>query len=269
MGAITAGRRVNVTELAGTFPFAMKALILLLAMTPGSLSADPPAPGADPHAADRRALVSEIEAEVRATRQDLGKDALDPRVIAAIGTVPRHEFVPPDMRALAYVNRPLPIGAGQTISQPYIVAIMTDLLALPPGARVLEIGTGSGYQAAVLAALGAEVYSIEIVEPLGLQAKALLERLGYANVHVRIGDGYAGWPGHAPFDGIIVTAAAPGVPQPLLDQLKPGGRMIIPVEGRLFGQDLLLIEKDSDGRIARRTVLPVVFVPLTGEGAQR
>ncbi len=246
----------------------MKALILLLAMTPGTLSADPPAGGSDPYAAERRALVREIEAEVRATRQDLGKSALDPRVIAAMGTVPRHEFVPEDMRGLAYLNRPLPIGHEQTISQPYIVAIMTDLLALPPAARVLEVGTGSGYQAAVLAALGAEVYSIEIVEPLGLQAKALLGKLGYANVHVRIGDGYAGWPEEAPFDGIIVTAAAPEVPQPLLDQLKPGGRMIIPVDGRFFGQDLLLIEKDASGKVKERKVLPVVFVPLTGEGAQ-
>ena len=163
------------------------------------------------------------------------------------------------------MNRPLPIGHAQTISQPYIVAIMTDLLALPRAGRVLEVGTGSGYQAAVLAELGIEVYSIEIVEPLGLSARALLERLGYRNVQVRIGDGFAGWPEAAPFDAIIVTAAAAETPPPLLAQLKPGGRMIIPLERGFGAQDLVLIEKDAKGSVSREVILPVIFVPLTGE----
>jgi protein-L-isoaspartate(D-aspartate) O-methyltransferase len=220
---------------------------------------------ADAYAAEREALIREIESDVRATRAELGKDALDPRVIAALRKVPRHEFVPPELRREAYANHPLPIGHEQTISQPYIVAIMTDLLALPPAARVLEVGTGSGYQAAVLAEIAADVYSIEIVEPLGRRAKALLERLGYANVRVRIGDGYAGWPEAGPFDAVIVTAAADAVPEPLLQQLAPGGRMVIPLEARFGGQDLVVIEKDREGRIRRRTVLPVLFVPLTGD----
>ena len=215
------------------------------------------------YASARAELVQEIEADVRATRKYLGKDELDPRVIAAMAKVPRHEFVPEDLRQLAYMNRPLPIGHDQTISQPYIVAIMSDLLGVFEGGRVLEVGTGSGYQAAVLGELVDEVYSIEIVEPLGLEAKELLQRLGYSNVHVQIGDGYAGWPEHAPFDGIIVTAAAPQVPQPLLDQLKPGGKMILPVKQRFDSQELLLIEKDMDGEISREDVLPVRFVPLT------
>ncbi len=214
-------------------------------------------------ASSRAELVLEIESDVRATSNYLGKDELDPRVIAAMSKVPRHEFVPEDLRELAYMNRPLPIGHEQTISQPYIVAIMSDLLGVFEGGRVLEVGTGSGYQAAVLGELCEAVYSIEIVEPLGLEARALLERLGYDNVHVKIGDGYAGWPEHAPFDGIIVTAAAPQVPQPLLDQLKPGGRMILPVKQRFDSQELLLIEKDANGEISREEILPVRFVPLT------
>jgi protein-L-isoaspartate(D-aspartate) O-methyltransferase len=222
---------------------------------------------ANDYAAARQAMVREIETDVRLTHRELGKGTLEPRVIAAIGKVPRHEFVPTELRPLAYLNQPLPIGHDQTISQPYIVAVMTDLLAVPRGGRVLEVGTGSGYQAAVLGELAAEVYTIEIVEPLGLSSRALLARLGYANVHVRIGDGFAGWPEAAPFDAIIVTAAAPETPPPLLAQLKPGGRMIIPLEGRFGGQDLVLIEKDAAGKVARREVLPVMFVPLTGEGA--
>jgi protein-L-isoaspartate(D-aspartate) O-methyltransferase len=225
----------------------------------------PPPASPDDYTAARQDLVREIEARVRDTRADLGKDALDPRVIAAIGKVPRHEFVPEELRSLAYLNRPLPIGHDQTISQPYIVAIMTDLLAPPRAGRVLEVGTGSGYQAAVLAELSAEVYSIEIVEPLGLVARTLLERLGYRNVQVRIGDGFAGWPEAAPFDAIIVTAAAPELPPPLLAQLKPGGRMIIPLDNRFGFQDLVLIEKNADGTVSRQEILPVIFVPLTGE----
>jgi protein-L-isoaspartate(D-aspartate) O-methyltransferase len=220
---------------------------------------------ADQYADERQAMVREIEAEVRLLRSDLGKDTLDPRVIAAIGQVPRHEFVPEALRLFAYRNEPLPIGQGQTISQPFIVAIMTDLLAIPRQARVLEVGTGSGYQAAVLAELGAEVYTIEIVEPLGRQAEAVLRRLGYTNIHVRIGDGFAGWPEAGPFDAIIVTAAADETPPPLLEQLKPGGRLIIPLERRFAAQHLVLIEKNRDGKVSRQEILPVMFVPLTGE----
>jgi protein-L-isoaspartate(D-aspartate) O-methyltransferase len=215
------------------------------------------------YARERAELVLEIERNVRETSDYLRKDELDPRVIAAIGNVQRHEFVPEELRSAAYSNRPLPIGHDQTISQPYIVAIMTDLLGVFENGRVLEVGTGSGYQAAVLGELCDAVYSIEIVEPLGLRAREDLDRLGYDNVHVMIGDGFAGWPEHGPYDGIIVTAAAPEIPPPLIEQLKPGGRMIIPV-GLPFGeQQLLLIEKGENGDIARREVLPVLFVPLT------
>ncbi len=243
----------------------LRAMTLTFVMAQTTLFSCQPARAADDYAAARQELVREIEANVRETRESLGKEALDPRVIAAIGRVPRHEFVPEELRSLAYLNQPLPIGHDQTISQPYIVAIMTDLLALPRAGRVLEVGTGSGYQAAVLAELGVEVYTIEIVEPLGLRAKALLQRLGYKNVQVRIGDGFAGWPEAAPFDAIIVTAAAPETPPPLLAQLKPGGRMIIPLEGRFGAQDLVLIEKNAKGRVSREEILPVIFVPLTGE----
>jgi len=210
-------------------------------------------------------LIGEIEAEVRETSFALGKDALDPRVIEAIRRVPRHEFVPPELRDVAYRNMPLPIGCGQTISQPYIIAIMTDLLSVVPDGRVLEVGTGCGYQSAVLAELCATVYSIEIVEPLGRDAQDRLARLGYDNVHVRVGDGFAGWPEHAPFDAIIVTAAAELVPPPLLEQLRPGGLMIIPLRSGYGYQQLVLIEKDDHGSITQRDILPVMFVPLTGD----
>jgi len=217
----------------------------------------------DAYAAARAELVREIQLEVRATRSYLGRDELDPRVIAALGKVPRHAFVPLQERAFAYDNRPLPIGHGQTISQPYIVAIMTDLLDVYEGGRVLEIGTGSGYQAAVLAELCAAVYSIEIVAPLGEQARTQLKQLGYDNVHVKIGDGYGGWPEQAPFDGIIVTAAAPSVPEPLIEQLRPGGRMIIPVRQPTGFETLMLIEKAADGTLIETEIVPVRFVPLT------
>jgi protein-L-isoaspartate(D-aspartate) O-methyltransferase len=189
----------------------------------------------------------------------------DRQVLAAMLAVPRHEFVPAARRALAYADHPLPIGHAQTISQPYIVAFMTEHLGVRPGDKVLEIGTGSGYQAAVLAALGARVFSIEIVEPLGRQADELLRRLGY-EVAVRIGDGYRGWPDEAPFDAIIVTAAPDHVPQPLIDQLAVGGRMIVPV-GR-GSQDLVLLTRTATG-VERRVVLPVRFVPMTGEAEER
>jgi len=221
----------------------------------------------DGYAAERAQLLREIEAAVRRTADSLGKDKLSPRVIAAIGKVPRHRFVPESLHPKAYGNYPLPIGHEQTISQPYIVAIMTDLLQIPPDGRVLEVGTGSGYQAAILAEVAAEVYSIEIVKALGLKAMALLEQLGYQNIHVRIGDGFAGWPEHGPFDAIIVTAAADAPPPPLLKQLKPGGRMIIPLEtGRAY-QNLMLIEKDTQGSMTSNIILQVRFVPLTGAQA--
>ncbi len=190
----------------------------------------------------------------------------DSTVLAAMETVPRHLFVPEGERNRAYVDRPLPIGKGQTISQPYIVALMTSLLEVGPGDRVLEVGTGSGYQAAVLAKLVRDVYSIEIIKPLGERARRTLTQLGYRNVHLRVGDGYAGWPSAAPFDGIIVTAAPPSIPDPLLQQLKTGGKLVIPV-GDSY-QDLLVLTKRRDGGFDRRNVLPVLFVPMTGE-AQR
>lgn len=195
-----------------------------------------------------------------------GRDVRHPGVLDAMRTVPRHVFVPRDAAQRAYEDYPLPIGHGQTISQPYIVAFMTEQLDPQPTDRVLEVGTGSGYQAAVLSRLVAEVYTIEIVEPLAAQAAQDLQRLGYTNVFVRAGDGYAGWPEKAPFDAIIVTCAPDHVPQPLVEQLREGGRMIIPV-GEFGDQNLVLIEK-RDGQIARRTVLPVRFVPMTGPHAR-
>lgn len=194
-----------------------------------------------------------------------GKDRIDERVLEAIKDVPRHEFVPDYEAGHAYANGPLPIGYGQTISQPFIVALMSDLLATAAHHVVLEVGCGSGYQSAVLSRLVRQVYSVEIVGELAREARERLARLGYANVEVRHGDGYAGWPEHAPFDGIIVTAAAPEIPQPLVEQLKPGGRLVIPV-GQPYGrQDLLLVEKDAAGEVHQRNMLPVAFVPLTGE----
>ena len=211
----------------------------------------------------RNRMVEEIAALTRDTRFETGRAALSARVMAAMAKVPRHEFVPASQFANAYANRPLPIGLGQTISQPYIVALMTDLMEVKPGDRVLEIGTGSGYQAAVLAELAGTVYTIEIVEPLGREAAERLIRLGYRNVATRIGDGYQGWPGEAPFDSIMVTAAPREVPQPLIDQLKPGGKLVVPIGGQGAGQSLLLIEKQPDGTVTRRNVLAVRFVPLT------
>ena len=216
----------------------------------------------DSYEAQRRRLMGEIAALVRETSAETGRAALSARVMAAMGKVPRHEFMPVAQRAQAYANRPLPIGLGQTISQPYIVALMSDLVDVKPGDRVLEVGTGSGYQAAVLAELAGAVYSIEIMEPLGREAAERLKRLGYRNVTTRIGDGYRGWPEHAPFDSIVVTAAPREVPAPLIEQLKPGGRLVVPVGGQAAGQSLLLIEKQPDGTVTRRNVLAVRFVPL-------
>ena len=213
----------------------------------------------------RQQLVAVIEQDVYETSLYLDKEALDPRVMTAIATVPRHEFVPAAQRHQAYSNRPLPIGHGQTISQPYIVALMSDLIKPQAGDRVLELGTGSGYQAAVLAELTGQVYSIEIIEPLAEQAAERLARLGYDNITLRTGDGYYGWEEHAPFDAIVVTAAASHVPPPLVAQLKPGGRMVIPVGSRFLTQQLVLIEKQPGGQLITRQILPVKFVPLTGE----
>ncbi|UCC57547.1 MAG: protein-L-isoaspartate(D-aspartate) O-methyltransferase [Gammaproteobacteria bacterium] len=209
-------------------------------------------------------MVAEIEADVRMTSMALERDTLDPRVLQAMGTVPRHRLVPERVLHAAYENRPLPIGHGQTISQPYIVAIMTELLNTTPSDRVLEIGTGSGYQAAILAELVAQVYTMEIIEPLGLLARDNLNQLGYDNISVRIDDGYYGWKEQAPFDAIVVTAAASHIPPPLIEQLKPGGSMIIPVGSRFMVQQLVLVEKEMDDTVITRQVLPVRFVPLTG-----
>ena len=224
----------------------------------------------------RKAMVAEIEAEVAGTRKWLGKRKLETRVIAAMAKVPRHLFVPESTRRQAYENRPQPIGHGQTISQPYMVAVMTDLAELEPGDRVLEIGTGCGYQTAVLAELAARVYSVEIVPELAGPAVERLRAQGHANVEIRCGDGARGWAEHAPFDAIIVTAAAwHRVPPALIEQLSPGGRLVIPVDRSAQAarfpfidqdQELMVLTKDEEGRIDEREVLPVAFVPLVEGG---
>jgi len=213
----------------------------------------------------RQQLVEDIIDDVKLTSHYIGKSNFDQRVMDAIAKVPRHEFVSRDYQSQAYENHPIPIGHGQTISQPYIVALMTDIIS--PGAEdtVLEIGTGSGYQAAVLAELVHQVYSIEIISELADRASNTLSRLAYKNIHSKTGDGYYGWEEQAPFDAIVVTAAADHVPPPLLAQLKPGGKMIIPVGSRFMTQQLVLIQKDDKGNITARQILPVRFVPLTGD----
>jgi protein-L-isoaspartate(D-aspartate) O-methyltransferase len=236
---------------------AAAAFLLLLAAQPG-LAAE------DVFAAARRELLAEIVADGKMTAAFTGRPRFAARVLEALAKVPRHRFVPAVARPFAYLNRPLPIGHGQTISQPYIVALMTDLLEPEAGHTVLEVGTGSGYQAAVLAGLVARVLSLEIIAPLARQAKTRLANLGYANVTARQADGYDGWPEMAPFDGIIVTAAADHIPPPLVAQLKPGGRLVIPVGPRFLTQQLVLVEKDADGSVRTRQILPVRFVPLTG-----
>jgi protein-L-isoaspartate(D-aspartate) O-methyltransferase len=222
----------------------------------GAVSAQPerPVDMNDQHSKARQTMV---ERHLRA------RDVADERVLEAMQRIPRHEFVPKDLEDSAYEDRPLPIGAGQTISQPYIVALMTQLANPQPHSRALDIGTGSGYQAAVLSELCERVYSIEIVESLADEAQQRLARLGYDNVQVRAGDGYRGWPQEAPFDVIIVAAAPEHVPQPLIDQLAPGGRMVIPV-GKHY-QELTIVEKDAEGTTRQWTEAPVAFVPMTGE----
>lgn len=210
-------------------------------------------------------LLDEIESEYRYTSRMTGKKTLDPKIKVALSDVPREKFVPKDSIAAAFYNGPLPIGHGQTISQPYIVAIMTDLLELDADAVVLEIGTGSGYQAAILSQLCKQVYSIEYVPELAESAKKRLQKLGYKNIETRAGNGYDGWPEHAPYDGIIVTAAATHIPPPLIEQLKPGGRMVIPVGHPYSYQELILVEKMDNGEIEQKYVLGVAFVPFRGE----
>lgn len=210
-------------------------------------------------------LLAEIDQEIRATAYSTGVVSLSDAVRTAMRNVPREQFVPYELRAMAYGNYPLRIGHGQTISQPYIVALMTELLRVDANSRVLEVGTGSGYQAAVLAQLVARVYSLEILEELSAQAVVRFTSLGYRNIEARLGDGHQGWPEQAPFDGIIVTAAAPTVPPALISQLRLGGRLVMPVGDTMLGaQKLVVIDKDAQGRLQRRAVLPVAFVPLTG-----
>jgi protein-L-isoaspartate(D-aspartate) O-methyltransferase len=209
-------------------------------------------------------MLADIVREARLTQHMIGRDHFAPRVMEAMAAVPRHAFVGPGVGAFAYDNGPLPIGHGQTISQPYIVALMTDLLDPRPGDVVLEVGTGSGYQAAVLARLVSRVFTVEIIEPLSRSAVERLRGLGYTSVEARVGDGYFGWPEHAPYDGIVVTAAAPSVPPALVEQLRPGARLVIPVGEPHLYQVLRLVEKGADGRVRARDVLSVAFVPLTG-----
>ncbi len=213
----------------------------------------------------REGMVKAIESDVYETSVYIGRAQLSNEVMRVMGEVPRHEFVPEDELGSAYHNRPLPIGYGQTISQPYIVALMTDLLAVSKDAKILEVGAGSGYQAAVLSRLVKEVHSIEIIPELARECRVRMARLGYGNITVHEGDGYYGLKDEAPFDGIIVTAAASYIPPPLVQQLKPGGRMVIPVGTPFAVQHLMLIEKNEQGEISMRQVLPVQFVPLTGK----
>ncbi len=210
-------------------------------------------------------MITDIEAEVKYTSSSIGKNRLDPRVMKAMAAVPRHKFVPPEIQYAAYDNQAMPIGHGQTISQPYIVALMTDMLVLDADATVLEIGTGSGYQSAVLSHLCERVYTIEVIAELSEAATGLFKKMGYDNIETRIGNGYHGWPEHAPYDGIIVTAAATHLPQPLIEQLKPGGRMAIPIGLPYCYQELMLVKKNDQGKVNVSDVLGVAFVPLQEE----
>jgi protein-L-isoaspartate(D-aspartate) O-methyltransferase len=229
---------------------ALLVVALLVGVTPASLATE-----TAERTADRMRMVAD---------QIVRRGVNDPRVLAAMRAVPRHRFVPERLQATAYDDNPLPIGYGQTISQPYIVAKMTELLRLTPASKLFELGTGSGYQAAVASQLAAQVYTMEIHAPLADRARAALAALGYANVTVRTGDGYYGWPEHAPFDAILVTAAASHIPPPLVAQLVPGGRMVVPVGPAFATQRLMVVEKAFDGTITTRALFPVRFVPVTG-----
>jgi len=246
----SAGRLLIITAIA---------IMSVLAAIAISAAAEEP-----DYAIERAAMVRTIVSYSAEVNLAAGRDRITPGVLEAMGIVPRHEFVPEGVRRQAYADRPLPIGYGQTISQPFIVALMTDLLQVEPNNVVLEIGTGSGYQAAVLARLAREVHTIEIVPALADAAAQRLQRLGYVNVATRLGDGYYGWQEAAPFDGIIVTAAASQIPPPLIQQLKPGGRMVIPVGAPFALQYLVLVEVDGERKVRTRQLLPVQFVPLAG-----
>jgi protein-L-isoaspartate(D-aspartate) O-methyltransferase len=252
---------------AATTPRARNCAPLLLASL--TLIAAMNTEAQDRHAAERKQMVEEIAQTTRETRGETGRAALGRAVMEAMGRVQRHRLVPAADQPNAYKNRPVAIGHGQTISQPFIVALMTDLLDVKPGDKVLEVGTGSGYQAAILAELGAKVFTIEIVEPLAREAALRLKELGYTSIVTRIGDGYRGWREEAPFDSIIVTAAPREVPPALIEQLKPGGKLVIPVGETGGAQTLYLIEKQSDGKTVRQPVLGVRFVPLTGESSKQ
>lgn len=210
----------------------------------------------------RQRMIDDIESEVAYTRSMIGRDHLDPRVMAVMQEVPRDEFVPPGLKKFAFDNGPLSIGHGQTISQPYIVALMTDLLQIQPEHTILEIGTGSGYQTAILSLLCRQVYTMEVVPELSETAKRHFEEMGYGNIEAQIGNGYGGWPEHAPYDGIIVTAAAAYIPPALIEQLSLGGRLVIPVGQPYSYQELMLVEKDQEGNSHTRDILGVAFVPL-------
>lgn len=238
---------------------------LLASGAAAAMSPLPEPPNPDRFAMARARLLQEIAEDVVQTSSYLGARRLDEKVMQALAQVPRERFVPANLRDQAYRNHPLPIGHGQTISQPYIVAIMSDLIGIQPGERVYELGTGSGYQAAVLGTMGAEVYSVEIVPELAERAAATLAELGLDRVQVRPGDGYLGWPEAAPFDAIIITAAGPRVPQPLVEQLRVGGRLVMPLGESYETQELVVFTKQADGSLSKRSVLPVRFVPITGE----
>ncbi len=218
----------------------------------------------DPYTKERARMVQEIEAEVEHTSRLTGKGSFDARVMVVMNKVARHKFVPSDKEPFAYLNEPLNIGFGQTISQPYIVGLMTDLLALRNDDIVLEVGTGCGYQTAILSELAKQVYTVEVIRGLSEQAQERLSAMGGTNIEFRVADGYHGWSQHAPFDAIMVTAAAETIPKSLVDQLKPGGRMAIPVGTSYSGQTLMLVQKDKAGSITQKRILPVAFVPLTG-----
>ncbi len=241
------------------------ATLLALGLGGGPALGERQTPRPEPFKEARMDMLDAIRDSTRDTADYTGSTRLAARVLEAMASVPRHAFVGEELQSRAYVNSALPITHGQTISQPFIVALMTDFLSPQPEHVVLEVGTGSGYQAAVLSGLVEHIYSIEIIAGLSESAGRVLNELGYDNISLRVGDGYAGWPERAPFDSIIVTAAAPHIPAPLVEQLKPGGRMIIPVDNGRGFQQLILVEKKADGSTRERDVLPVRFVPLTGE----